>query len=131
MSFWQSKTKIRTADKYFSEFIRRRDGRCVYATPRCKNWETWKDLTCSHFVKRRYESLRYDPDNCDAACRSCHQWVEDTPEGQEWLEAFKRKQLGETRFTRLLLLKQQTGKRDDVLAALVTKQMLDDLLKQD
>jgi 5-methylcytosine-specific restriction endonuclease McrA len=128
MSHWQSRAKIRTADKYFSEFVRRRDGRCVYATPRCKNWSDWKDLTCSHFIKRRYESVRYDPDNADSACRSCHGWVEDTAEGAQWLETFKREQLGETKFTGLLLRKQTTCKRDDKLMALVTKQMLTDLL---
>lgn len=124
MSFWQSKTKIRPADKYFSQYIRRRDGRCIYQSTYCKNWNTWKDLTCSHFIKRGYESVRYDPDNCDAACRSCHRWVEDTVEGKTWLEAFKREQLGERKFTGLLIRKQQTSKRDDAIALLYAKQLL-------
>jgi hypothetical protein len=124
MSFWQAKTKIRPADKVFSEFIRRRDGRCVYATPHCKNWATWRELTCSHFIKRRYNAVRYDPKNCDAACRSCHRWVEDTPEGQQWLESFKRHQLGENEFNKLLFRKQQTVKRDDAIALLYAKQLL-------
>lgn len=128
MSHWQSKTKIRLADKYFSEYIRRRDQRCVYATERCKNWQSWKDLTCSHFIKRRYESVRYDPQNCDAACRSCHGWVEDTAEGQQWLEAFKREQLGENGLNLLLFRKQQTVKRDDTAMALYAKSLLKGVL---
>lgn len=124
MSFWQSKTTIRPADKVFSEYIRRRDNHCVYATPRCKNWTTWRDLTCSHFIKRRYNSVRYDPDNCDAACRSCHRWVEDTYEGAAWLEQFKRTQLGERRYAGLFLRKQQTVKRDDTIALAYAKQLL-------
>ena len=43
-----------------------------------------------------------------------------TPEGMRWLEDFKRQQLGETKFAGLMLRK-QTGKRDDKLMALVTK----------
>lgn len=101
----------------------------MYDTPRCKNWSTWKDLTCSHFIKRRYESVRYDPDNADAACRSCHGWVEETVEGAQWVDRFKREQLGEARYNALMLRKQQTGKRDDALQALITKKMLNELLE--
>lgn len=127
MSFWQSKTTIRPADRYFSEYIRRRDNRCIYATPHCKNWSNWKNLTCSHFIKRRYESVRYDPDNCDAACRSCHRWVEDTAEGAQWLDDFKRRQLGEQRYNLLFFRKQQVTKRDDAMMALYAKQLLKDV----
>lgn len=125
MSFW--KTTLRTSDRYFSEYIRRRDGVCVYATSHCKNWESWKDLTCSHFIKRRYESVRFDPENCDAACRSCHMWVEDTVEGKKWLEQFKLEQLGENRLNLLLFRKQQLTKRDDVMMTLYAKQLLKSL----
>jgi hypothetical protein len=84
-------------------------------------------LTCSHFYKRRHESVRFDPDNCDAACRSCHQWIEDTAEGAKWLEGFKLQQLGEQRFNLLLLHKQQIGKRDEALAAMYAKALLKSL----
>ncbi|MGI8482980.1 MAG: hypothetical protein ACR2OU_01800 [Thermomicrobiales bacterium] len=55
--------------------------------------------------------------------------MEDTAEGAQWLEAFKRQQLGETRFTGLLFRKQQIVKRDDAMQALITKKMLNELLE--
>ena len=55
--------------------------------------------------------------------------MEDTAEGAAWLDAFKQEQLGPQHYARLLLRKQQIGKRDDVMAALVTKKMLAELLE--
>ena len=73
MSFWQAKTKIDSADRFFSKFIRDRDGQ------RCRNCRAdgrLIQLECSHFFGRRMESVRFDPDNADALCRTCHQIYE-------------------------------------------------------
>lgn len=122
MSHWQSKTKIRRSDTLFSQYIRKRDKECVYKF-KCFGHQDFKDLTCSHYIKRRHESVRFDPENCDAACRPCHQWVEDTVEGKDALRFFKIKQLA-WKHNALLVRAHQYKKRDDKMDLLIAKELL-------
>ncbi len=116
------KVKIRTNDKNFSKYIRGRDkGLCQYNF-RCYKGTEGTDN--SHFQKRRKETVRYDPDNCDLACRRCHFFIENDPNGQRVLEEFKRRQLGEKRYNLLLLRANSTGKRDDFMTSLYIKELL-------
>lgn len=128
MSFWQSKTKIRRVDKLFSDYIRNRDNwHCVYRF-QCLGVIDYRDnpggLTNSHFQKRRHESTRFEPDNCDSACRTCHGWVEDKSEGKKALEAWKKKQLGPKRYASLLVQAQTYQHKDDKLNLLKIKLLL-------
>ena len=125
MGFYSSKITIRKSDKLFSEYIRKRDGRCTYAV-RCLPGRPWdlKELQCSHYHGRRKESVRFDPRNADAACAACHQYVHDNP---SWLDAFKRVQLGQAQFDALLIAANTPGKRDDVMDALYCKGLLKSL----
>lgn len=82
---------------------------------------------CSHFQKRRKESVRFDPDNCDLACRKCHYFVENDPAGQKTLEEWKLKQLGEKQFNALLIRANTTGRKDNKLAILYIKQLIAEL----
>lgn len=107
MSFWQSKTKITPADKMFSRIVRQLAGwHCEYRF-QCTGRENFEDhpggLTCSHFHKRAKRSVRYDLRNCNAACRPCHGWVEDTAKGQSRLRSWKEEQLGEKVYRELML----------------------------
>ena len=126
MSFWQAKTKLRPADKEFSQYIRRRDGECVFKI-KCngglRDEEYLKTLTCSHFKGRRKESTRFDPENCDTACRKCHLYLE---EHKEEYEAWKLSQLGE-RFNLLILRSNQKGHKDDLITRLYIKELMKDL----
>ena len=70
--------------------------------------------------------MRFDPENCDFACRKCHNFVE-TAEGAKVLEEWKKKQLGLQRYNMLLVRANATGKRDDYTTRVVVKQMLKDL----
>lgn len=54
-----------TADRYFSKWIRERDGMC-------KRCGTLENLTCSHYHKRGISNTRFDPENCISLCGSCH-----------------------------------------------------------
>lgn len=77
--------KIDPADTAFSEWIRRRDGKCV----KCGRYGTGPKgifgLQASHFIKRRYESTRFDPLNVDALCATCHNYFEThQTEHEEW-----------------------------------------------
>lgn len=120
MSFWQAKTKIRPADKLFSEYIRKRDKDCRYRV-KCFGHQDFKELHCSHYHGRRKESVRFDPENCDAACRACHAYVHEHP---DWLDEWKLNQLGEQRFNALTLRANMPGKKDDQMTIIALKQLL-------
>ena len=130
MPFSFRKVKIRANDRVFSNYIRTRDHwRCQYRF-KCFGVEDYtqnkSSLHCSHFQKRRKESVRYDDENCDAACAKCHYFVENDPNGQKTLEKWKEKQLGSRRYKALLIRANSTCKRDDKL----TKIYLTELIKK-
>lgn len=114
MTFWNSKITIRKTDRLFSLYIRKRDGRCVYAVKCSGHPRDIKELDCSHYHGRRKESVRFDPENCDAACKACHLFVH-TAEGQKWLDEWKENKLGIQRFNLLNFRANMTRKRDDEL----------------
>ncbi len=120
---WNFKVKIRPNDKKFSEYIKKRDkGLCQYNF-RCLRQTEGTD--CSHFQKRRKESVRYDPLNADLSCRKCHFFIENDPSGQKTLEQWKFKQLGEKEYKNLMVRANTIGKRDDFM----TKLYLTELIK--
>lgn len=86
---WSSKY----ADKVFSDYIRKRDGKCM----RCGRTE---NLTCSHYWGRSNSGTRYDPDNCDTLCwMPCHMGWEKQKQG-DYMQ-FKLAQLGELKYNEL------------------------------
>lgn len=96
--------RIDPLDKLFSEFIRRRDGFCQ----RCWGHRGWKNLQCSHYIKRRFRATRWDEDNCCALCFGCHQYLEERPEEHK---EFMIMRLGEQKFD-LLLGRSRVNKPD-------------------
>lgn len=64
------------ADKYFSEYIRKRDandqGICQCCT--CGKHLEWKKMDAGHFMSRRYNSTRYDEKNANAQCPYCNRF---------------------------------------------------------
>lgn len=66
----------RKADKYFSEYIRKRDadyrGLCQCIT--CGNWKAWKQMDAGHFINRDREATRYDERNAHGQCRKCNRF---------------------------------------------------------
>jgi len=70
--------KITPADSWFSKCIRLR------ASWKCENCHKQYDssscgLHCSHFHGRGTWSTRFDPDNCEALCYSCHMYFTANP----------------------------------------------------
>lgn len=108
------RVKIDRADKAFSEFIRRRDTKCV----RCHKLGSGKwritGLQCSHFYGRSKESVRFDEVNADCLCFGCHQYWGSTD--REAYREFKLKQLGKKGFELLMLRANTYQKRDRKLA---------------
>jgi len=123
--------RIRKSDATFSRYVRARDGKCM----RCKKLgEPDKDglpitgLQCSHYFGRAGNGTRHEPNNCIALCFGCHQiWGSND---REAYRNFMISWLGENGF-KLLVIQNNTYKRkDEVMAYIRSKALLDDLLAQ-
>lgn len=113
------KIKIDKADQLFSEYIRRRDGKCVRCGRRGTGEKGIVGLQNSHYFGRRNESTRFDSENCDALCLGCHQiWGSND---REAYREFKIRQLGERGFKLLLFRSNQYQKKDRKLSCLQAK----------
>lgn len=129
---WYKPTR-NPADKEFSDYIRQRDGwKCVYGFKCFKAIDYSMDkggLDCSHCFKRGKWSTRYDPQNCDSACKKCHNFIENEKDGQKILEDWKRKQLGEDGFKKLMIRAHTSDRtmRDLPLVRLYIKQLKKEL----
>lgn len=128
------KAKINPNDAAFSKYIRTRDGwKCVYGFKCGMNIDYSENkggLDNSHFQKRSKWSVRYDPENCDAACKKCHYFIENHPDGQKVLEDFKRQQLGERRYNLLILRANTTQPRDDKMTKIIIKELMKELTQK-
>ena len=96
------------ADKQFSEWVRKRDPFCFFNCGR-------KSTDCSHYKNRGNSATRYDPENCDGACRECHTLYGEETGGI--YEERKRKQLGPERYAALIRRAAGTMKRDSAVYA--------------
>src|SRR5574338_558741 len=70
------KSLEKTADKWFSYYIRLRDAdstgqvKCVT----CGSTFHWNELDCGHFSTRNHKINRYREQNCHPQCTSCNQF---------------------------------------------------------
>lgn len=87
------KIKIDKNDQLFSKMIRERDGKCVF----CRQSD--KKLENSHFWGRGDKIHRFDPNNCDTLCFSCHMEHEGNKQG--YYRNFKIKQLGKDLYEKM------------------------------
>ena len=81
------KIRIDSLDTLFSLFIRLRAMKRVDGCERCLAGKTsYKQLQCSHYIKRRNKSTRWDEDNCAGLCFGCHQYFdENNEEYEQWM----------------------------------------------
>lgn len=121
------RVKLDKADTEFSLFIRERD---LWTCRRCHTRYPpgSRGLQNSHYYGRGKESVRFDPENCDALCSGCHMLWGHGDERDNY-KAFKIKQLGENGFKILTLRAYTTGKKDRAMAYLVAKALRQDLAK--
>ena len=127
MSHWQSKTKIDASDTLFSKLVRRRDKNCQV----CGRLGIIDVLECSHFWGRRFEGTRFDFDNCDALCRSCHAKFEtEKGEGRAYWN-WKLQRLGPSRFDALNLKAHTYCKKDRKMVLIVLKSIMKDYERQE
>lgn len=121
------RTKLRPVDKLYSQVIRTRDRMLCQYNFRCLPGTMGSQV--SHWRKRRKESVRCDLRNGDWVCGKCHYFVENDPNGQKTLDAWKWKQLGEKEYKAVLVAEQVIGKKDDQMNILILKQILKDYEK--
>lgn len=122
------KIKIRQADKLYSQVVRTRDRMLCRYNFKCPLGTMGSQV--SHWQKRRKESVRCDLRNGDWVCTRCHYFVENDPNGQKVLDAFKLKQLGEREYKAVLVQANQTFHKDDNMNILILKQILKDYEKK-
>lgn len=114
--------KLDKADVLFSEYIRRRDGKCVRCGRRGEGEKGIVGLQCSHYFGRGAESTRFDDKNCDTLCFGCHQ--EWGSKDRESYREFKLRQLGEREFKLLTMRFHTIQKKDRKLAAIQARELL-------
>lgn len=76
------------ADKYFSQYVRYRDGefkRGEWLVPciTCGVEKPLKQMQAGHFVSRRVNALRFDEENVNAQCTGCNMFKQ----GEQYLYA--------------------------------------------
>ena len=114
------KVKIDAADKYFSLYVRNRDG---WKCKRCKVQYVppTQALHCSHFQGRAKENTRFMPSNADALCYGCHQYFTSHPgEHYTWQVATK----GQDMVDSIILASNFYKKKDRKLEAMYWRQKL-------
>jgi hypothetical protein len=67
-------------DILFSNFIRMRAG---WSCERCGSMPARQGLHCHHFIRRRNQNTRYDPDNGVSLCLGCHQYLSENRDEEE------------------------------------------------
>lgn len=116
--------KIDAADTAFSLYIRTRDN---WSCQRCgKQYQPPTNaLHCSHYMGRRKENTRFDPENADALCYGCHQYFTSHPALHlEWQVERKGQIVVD-------LIKYRSGlykKKDRKMEVLIWRQALKDIL---
>ena len=118
--------KLRQDDKLFSQYIRKRDKRCLRCGSPIQFNEKGNPIThqVSHYFGRSRENTRIDPDNCDTLCFGCHKiWGSDDKEGYR---NFMIKKLGEYKFKLLELHANLYKKKDIEMNLIIIKELLKD-----
>lgn len=112
--------KIRKADTVFSRWIKKRDN---YTCQRCgKEYGGYpaRGLDCSHYISRRNEATRFDPDNCASICMGCHMFFHQNPDTHK---LFMIDRLGPELFLELTTIRKRTiEKKNDKAVILKYKE---------
>ncbi len=119
--------KLDAADIAFSKYIRLRDKwcqRCRKPGTPDRNGDEIVGFDNSHFWSRGRESTRYDPQNCMALCRYCHQYFGGNP--GEYTQVMLER-LGQAEYDRLMIRANATVKKDRKKSLLEIKELLKQL----
>jgi hypothetical protein len=117
------KVKIDLADKYFSQWIRLRDMKCLRCGSPVKLNTKGLPIThqASHFQGRGKENTRFDPNNVITLCTGCHMYFTANPaEHYQW----QVERLGQQKVDEIILKSHLYIKKDRKLQAIYWKQQL-------
>lgn len=118
--------KLRPSDKLFSQYIRLRDRYCM----RCGSPVQFNDKgmpvshEASHFQGRRKEATRFDPENVDTMCFTCHQFLGENPYEHV---AWQVKKKGQAAVDAIVLRSNGYKKRDDKMEVIIWIAAIKDL----
>lgn len=117
--------RLDQADVLFSKYIRFKAKKCAYCGRAGTGALGIFGLQASHFHSRRKESVRFDEENVDPLCVSCHRKLgtDNKPEYEAW----KIKQLGQKKFDLLMLRANTPQKKDRKLVAIVYRKLLKEM----
>jgi len=128
------KIKRRKSDIQFSNFIRERDNWTCQKCGRVFDPENSEDRMRyhnSHYWRRGHEGTRFDPENCDGLCATCHEYADSSEGNRLWYEPFKRKQLGDWAYDLLEVRARTYKKRDDQMDLIIVKAIIQDYKTSD
>lgn len=118
--------KIDNADKWFSKYIRLRDGECRRCHSPVQFNSKGDPIThqASHFQGRGKEATRFDLENVDCLCGGCHSFFTAYPfEHVQWQIKTKGKQAVDA-----IILRSNTYlKKDRKMQEMIWKQAYTDL----
>ncbi len=119
--------KLDQTDVYFSRVVRKRAG---YRCEVCSKVFAPNDvrLNCSHFIGRSWRTTRWDFDNCDSLCASCHA-IFELRKGTDYTE-WKQKKLGQVKFDELKIKGRTKDVPDEKLRKEWRKQWRQELNQQ-
>jgi len=123
---WRKITRDK-ADDEFSIFIRLRDGMCRRCfKPGLPDSEGRRilGLDNSHFWSRGHENTRFDPLNCDALCRKCHEYFGGNPGDYT---AWKENKLGPAEYKNLMVRAMTYKAKDRKLSLLYARELIKEL----
>ena len=127
---WNS-IKVDPADRDFSLYIRLKAKKCVKCGKKGEPDRFGRPvmgLQASHYKGRGKWSTRFDEQNVDPLCISCHKrFTEHKGEYDDW----KLQQLGEKEYNNLILRANTTGKKDFVMQRIIWKQELKNLERKE
>lgn len=114
--------KLSPLDKLFSEYIKlKAGGLCEFCGQPPKSKYGYH--THHGVAHRRYLNTRYEPDNCVAVCKTCHDYLHDFPNTN--VEFFKQR-IGTKRYEELEIIartyrKMDKSRRDEIKRELTEK----------
>jgi 5-methylcytosine-specific restriction endonuclease McrA len=98
--------QVKILDKLFSKVIRlRANGFC----PKCKTYHKVDEIVPAHFYSRTLKSTRWDEDNVQGVCPSCHDLFHKY---ESIYTEFIYERLGEERFKALVVKARIPAKMD-------------------
>ena len=109
------------ADIAFSKYVRLTHKKCIKCSRRGTGKLEIDGLQASHFHGRGKESTRFDLENVDCLCISCHRYF---TEHKTEYEVWKLEQLGQKAYDLLMLRANTTGNKDRKLQAIIWKKLL-------